>query len=56
MIVHDRETLATPVALFKAFSGVNTCLRDAERVLVVPKLASIADIYSAELRVRVRGV
>ena len=53
-IQDTQQALKTPSQLSRAFYELNTNLRKAEEVLVVPRLPSMAEIYSAEQRVRER--
>ena len=50
-VLHPLYTLIIYEIITQAFSELASCLRKAEQVLVVPQLPSVAEIYSAELRV-----
>lgn len=51
----NKEALRTPEQIRKAFDNLTGSLRQAEKVLVLPQLPSMQEIYAAEMRVGPQG-
>ena len=51
----NKEALRTPEQIRKAFDNLTGSLRQAEKVLVLPQLPTMQEIYAAEMRVGPQG-
>lgn len=51
----NKEALRTPEQIRKAFDNLTGSLRQAEKVLVLPPLPTMQEIYAAEMRVGPQG-
>ena len=51
VIKQNKDSLQTPEEIQQSFSGLCSCLRAAEEMLIMPQLPNVQDLYTAEQRV-----